>query len=92
LTKTIAAHDQEMCGALFHQDNLSLISGCSDDLIKLWDSAGGECLAVIDGRGDGICSLARGPMPHTFIAGRKDGAVVLWLVINQLDFEPAIRA
>jgi serine/threonine protein kinase len=85
--KSIKAHDETISSALFLEDNQTLVSGCEDDIVKLWDSSSGESLAILDGRGDGIYSLAQGPTPHTFLAGRKDGGIVFWMVIHQLHFE-----
>ena len=85
--RSIAAHEEAISSVLFLEDNQTLVSGCEDDLIKLWDStSGGDCLAILDGRGDGIASLAPGPKEHTFLSGRKDGAIVLWMIIYELDF------
>ena len=85
--KTIKAHEEAITSVLALADNQSIISGCEDDIIKVWDTASGDNLLTLDGRGDGIYSLAQGPRPHTFLAGRKDGGVILWMMIYRLAFD-----
>jgi WD40 repeat protein len=84
--RTIAAHEETITSVLYLADNRTVVSSCEDDIIKLWKADTGECIITLDGRGDGIYSLAAGPKPHTFLAGRKDGAVVLWMMIYSLTF------
>ncbi len=83
--KQITAHEEGITAVLF-PDNRHVITGCDDDTVKIWHSVTGDCLQVLEGRGEGICSLARGPWSQTFAAGRKDGAVVVWMLIYQLEF------
>ncbi len=85
--KTIKAHKEAITAALVLADGRTLISGCEDDLIKVWDIESGDCLLTLDGRGGGIYSLAQGPKPHTFLAGRRDGTIILWMLIYKLEFE-----
>ena len=83
--RIIEAHEEAVSSVLMLADNRYVVSGCDDDMIKLWDIETGRCVTVIDGRGDGICSLAQGPKPHIFMAARRDGALVCWMNIYQLD-------
>ncbi|MEJ2031690.1 MAG: protein kinase [Deltaproteobacteria bacterium] len=87
--KTIVAHEEPVTSALFLPDDVHLVSGCQDDIIKIWHGESGECRVILDGRGDGILSLASGPKPHIFLAGRQDGAVLLLTVIYSLEFDQA---
>lgn len=85
--KTIKAHEEAITSVLALADNQSIISGCEDDIIRVWDMEKGDNLLTLDGRGDGIFSLAQGPRPHTFLAGRKDGGVILWMIVYRLSFD-----
>lgn len=85
--KTIKAHEETITSVLALADNRTVITGCEDDIIKVWDAESGDNLLTLDGRGDGIYSLAQGPRPHTFLAGRKDGGIILWMVVYRLAFE-----
>jgi serine/threonine protein kinase len=85
--RTIQAHEEPITSVLILADGSHLVSGCADDIIKIWNLENGECRMVLDGRGDGILSLAAGPKPHMFLAGRRDGAVMLLTTIYSLGFE-----
>ncbi|MBU0485870.1 MAG: serine/threonine protein kinase [Proteobacteria bacterium] len=86
LLKSIKSHEEAITSACLLPDLQNIVSGCEDDIIKIWDSETGECRLIFDGRGDGICSLAHGPKPHIFLAGRQDGAILLVMVIYELNF------
>ncbi|MFW8600268.1 protein kinase domain-containing protein [Desulfobacterota bacterium M19] len=81
---TIQAHDDRINAAFITGDNKYIISGCDDDLIKIWDIKESCCKYIMDGRGDGIRSLCPGPRPYIFLAGRNDGAIVIWMMIYEL--------
>ena len=82
---SIKPHSDGVTAVLISADDSSLITGSENDIIKVWDLRTEEDRLTLDGRGGGIRSLAQGPRPHTFLAGRQDGAVVLWMIIYQLD-------
>ncbi|MCK5323878.1 MAG: hypothetical protein KAJ45_07010, partial [Desulfobulbaceae bacterium] len=86
-TKVIEAHGESVTSVLMLEDNKSVISGCEDDILKLWDVKSGDCLLTLDGRGDGICSLAPAHKSHIFLAGKHDGSVLFVMVIYQLSFD-----
>ncbi len=83
---SIPAHSDDITDVLILGDGHSLISASENDIIKVWDLETGDQRLTLDGRGGGITSLCRGPRPHTFLAGRQDGAIVLWMIIYALDF------
>ena len=85
--QTIDKHEDVVSSVLILSDGRTVVVGCEDDIIKLWDWQTGELRHVLDARGDGVCSLAPGPKPHTFLSGRQDGAVILWAIIYQLTFD-----
>ena len=53
-----------------------LVTACYDGIVRVWDEAGGERLALDLGMGK-ICSLAVSPDHMTFAAGveKKDGGM-----------------
>ncbi len=84
--KSIAAHEDQINAAMV-LDNKHLISGSDDDISKIWQVKDGLCLYALDGRGDGVHSLTMGPKPYIFLAGRNDGAIVVWMIIYELAFD-----
>ena len=75
---------------LFLDDGQTVVSGCDDDIIRLWNWQSGKCNQLLDARGDGVCSLAPGPKPHIFLSGRQDGAIVMWSAIYHLEFDDGL--
>ncbi|MFH7318990.1 hypothetical protein ACHHRT_00090 [Desulfurivibrio sp. D14AmB] len=85
--QTLTGHGGKITALLTLADGRTLVSAGDDDLIMVWNLAGAGNLFTLDGRGDGICSLARGHRPHTFLAGRHDGTINIWMLIYQLNFD-----
>ncbi|HET97749.1 MAG TPA: hypothetical protein ENN98_03480 [Desulfurivibrio alkaliphilus] len=85
--QTLTGHRGKINALLTLTDGRTLISAGDDDLIMVWNPADADHLFTLDGRGNGICSLARGPRPHTFLAGRHDGTINIWMLIYQLNFD-----
>ena len=85
--QTIEGHEDSVTSVMFLPDGLSVLAGCADDIIKVWDWQKRECLQILDARGDGVVSFARGASDHIFLAGRRDGAIVMWTIIFQLEFD-----
>ena len=83
----IKAHEESVTSVLMLPDNRNIVTSCEDDIIKVWDPENAKSHLLLDGRGDGICSLAAGPKPHIFLSGRQDGAIVLWMIIYRLEFD-----
>lgn len=87
LHNSFQAHEEPLTSVLILPEKRDIITGCVDDTIKVWDSEDNSCRLILDGRGNGIASLAQGPRPHTFLAGRMDGAILLWTLIYRLRFK-----
>ncbi|MBU0968071.1 MAG: protein kinase [Proteobacteria bacterium] len=71
---------------LLLDDQRHLVSAGMDDMIRIRDLVSGEVVAMLDGRGNGIRSLARGSQPHFFFAGQLGGTLLIWKIIYQLNF------
>lgn len=83
---SIVPHDDAVNSAIMLEDNVHFLSAGDDDLIKVWNIESGRCLHTLDGGGDGIRSLALGAKPHIVLAGRNDGAIIILMVIYDLEF------
>jgi serine/threonine protein kinase/WD40 repeat protein len=85
--KEIKIGQYHISSVLMSHDNQNIITGGKDDIIRVWDCQTGECRLLLDGRGGGITSLSPGPSPHLFLSGRKDGAILNWMLIYELQFD-----
>jgi WD40 repeat protein len=80
-------HEDFVSDVLMLADEKTVVTGCGDDTIRLWDIESGECVQVLDARGDGVCSLHHGPVAHTFLSGCRNGAIIMWTAIYELEFD-----
>ncbi|MBC8318691.1 MAG: serine/threonine protein kinase [Desulfobulbaceae bacterium] len=85
--QTFAGHEEPVSAVLALADEQTIVTGCEDDAVRLWNIQTGECSAVLDARGDGVCSLNYGPSSHMFLSGCNDGSIIMWTIIYELEFE-----
>ncbi len=64
----------------FSPDGKTLVSGGSDDMVKLWDVATGTELRTLVGHKDKVTSVAFSPDGKTVISGSLDHVIRLWNV------------
>ncbi|MBU0481940.1 MAG: protein kinase [Proteobacteria bacterium] len=78
--------ERHPANTLLLDDNRNAITGGENDIIEVLDLKDGKSTFSLDARGDGICCLARGPRPHIFMAGCRNGKIVLVTLVNELSF------
>ena len=66
----------------FSSDGQRVVSGGSDNVIRLWDSATGEELNLFKGHGEAVSSVAFSPDGLQILSGSYDDTVRLWDVAN----------
>jgi len=86
LLREMDAGDERLSAVLFLPCGRHAVSGSSDDIIRIWDVKTGECRLLIDGRGDGVNTLAQGRGPGMFLAGFADGSITVFMVVYSLKF------
>jgi WD40 repeat protein len=62
----------------FSPDGSTLVSGCSDDKIRVWDVATGVLRATLEGHKDRVNSVAFSPDGLTLASGSCDHTIRLW--------------
>lgn len=85
--KILPEHEDSVSDVLMLADEKTVVTGCIDDTIRLWDIETGECVQVLDTSGDGVCSLHHGPVSHTFLSGCCNGSIIMWTAIYELEFD-----
>ena len=59
-------------------DGKTLVSGCTDKTVKLWDAATGKMLASLQGYTEDVYSVAWSPDGKTLASGSRDRTIRLW--------------
>jgi len=62
----------------FSPDGTRIVSGSSDDTLKLWDAATGEELRTLKGHEEEVRSVSFSPDGTRIVSGSKDETVKLW--------------
>ena len=85
--RVLPEYEEAVSDALMLADEHTIVTGCEDDTIRLWDLDKDEYLQTLDASGDGVCRLCHGPLPHTFLSGCRDGSILMWSIIYELEFD-----
>eukprot|EP01052_Picozoa_sp_SAG31_P032350 SAG31_NODE_3539_length_4144_cov_3.302101_1_plen_1330_part_01 len=77
---TLEGHSGDVSSVAFDPSGGTLASGSSDQTVKLWDVASGECLRTLEGHSDGVWSVAFDPSGGILASGSL--TVKLWDVAS----------
>ena len=59
-------------------DGKTIVSGSSDETIKIWDIQSGECLNTLYGHSYSVESVAISPDGKTIVSGSGNGTIKIW--------------
>jgi WD40 repeat protein len=90
----LSKHTGTVHALTFSSDGKSLVSGCSDCTVKLWDMQTGGIVRTFTGPTGGVTSVSISSDSTTIASGFTNGSIHLWdsqtweccCVIEQLDF------
>ncbi len=83
---SLGTDEDDLNAALVLPNSNYFVSAGNDDIIKIWTPLSDKPEFLLDGRGDGITTLAPGPSPHIFLAGGKNGSIIVWMLVYDLEF------
>jgi WD40 repeat protein len=66
----------------FSPDGRTVLTGSTDNTMKLWDVSTGNCLQTFLGHTDGVRSVAYSPDSKTVASGSIDHTIKLWHISN----------
>eukprot|EP00049_Salpingoeca_infusionum_P012038 m.213571 g.213571 ORF g.213571 m.213571 type:complete len:2376 (-) comp15086_c0_seq1:317-7444(-) len=87
LTTTITRPDEAIRCLAFTKDNTKLLSGCNQNLGRLWNVEDGSLLATFKGHGENICSIAflyRNDVEEKIITASNDKSLRVWDIETQV--------
>ncbi|MEE0268135.1 MAG: TIR domain-containing protein [Bacteroidales bacterium] len=76
--KTLEGHYGYVYSVAYSPDGRRIISGSSDETIKIWDANTGQYLKTLEGHLDGVTSVAYSPDGTKIISGSDDGTIKIW--------------
>jgi WD40 repeat protein len=76
--QTLAGHSNYVNCIAYSPDGTMLVSGSSDNTVKLWNASTGELLATCAGHSNAVMSVAFSPDGKYFASGGADRVVRLW--------------
>lgn len=73
-----AAHKRAIQDMVISRDGKLLVTGSTDDTVRLWDVEQGKRIREIEAEQDGVYSVALSPSGRTVITGGGDHTTKLW--------------
>jgi len=73
-----SGHSDSVWSVAISPDRQTLVSGGSDNLIKIWNLNTGEEIHTITGHSEPVFSVAISPDGQTFASGSSDNTITVW--------------
>jgi len=75
---TLEGHTSDVNSVAFSHDGLHIVSGSSDQTIKIWEFSSGNELRTIEGHTNEVNSVVLSPNTHYIISCAKDKTIKIW--------------
>ncbi|KAJ3009146.1 UNVERIFIED_CONTAM: hypothetical protein HDU68_002813, partial [Siphonaria sp. JEL0065] len=75
---TLYGHTASVNSVALSADGRNVVSGSSDNSVKVWDLRTGECTQTLTGHTDMVYSVAISTDGETIVSGSRDKTVKLW--------------
>ncbi|MDZ4790084.1 MAG: TIR domain-containing protein, partial [Hyphomicrobiales bacterium] len=78
LVRSFAGHTENVLDVAFSPDGRTLLSGSTDNTLKLWDAGTGREIRSFAGHTRGVYAVAVSPDGRTLLSGSVDNTLKLW--------------
>ena len=78
LIRTFAGHDSPVLACAFSPDGRRLVSGSSDETLKLWDAETGSCEATLEGHDNNVWACGFSPDGRRIVSASYDNTLKVW--------------
>jgi WD40 repeat protein len=75
----LTGHDGGVIDAAFSLDGQTLVSGSSDETVRLWDLSGRSAPIVLSGHEETVFAVAFSPDGQTVVSGSWDDTIRIWV-------------
>ena len=75
---TIEGHRASVHSVAWSPDGLRLVSGSSDETLRIWDAATGENLKILEGHGGAVRAVAWSPDGRRVVSAASDKTLRIW--------------
>ncbi len=83
LKTTLTGHGSEVLSVAISPDGETLVSGSSDNTIKVWNLATGSLKTPLTDHSNSVYSVAISPDGQTLVSGDDGGNIKIWQGTNQ---------
>ncbi|KAG4427648.1 hypothetical protein IFR05_016868 [Cadophora sp. M221] len=78
MLQTLEGHSGSVMSVAFSPDGTQVVSGSSDQTVRLWDAATGALQQTLEGHSNWVWSVAFSPDGTQVVSGSDDQTVRLW--------------
>jgi len=78
--RTLTGHSDSVGELAISPDGQTLVSGSSDNTIKIWQLSTGRELRTLTGHSEDVRSVAISPDGQTLVSGSDDHTIKIWRV------------
>ena len=78
LIRTLDGHSNSVNAVALAADGRTIVSGSTDNTIKVWDLNSGDCLRTLDGHSNPVFAVALAADRRTIVSGSGDKTIKVW--------------
>jgi eukaryotic-like serine/threonine-protein kinase len=75
---TLKGHTNHVRSASFSPDGKRIVSGSTDNTLKIWDATSGQEILTLNGHTDGVTSVSFSPDGKRIVSGSGDKTLKIW--------------
>ena len=78
LLSTLQGHSSPVWSVCYSPDGTKVVSGSTDNTVRIWDTTTGAELSILQGHSDYVRSVCYSPDGTEVVSGSDDNTVRIW--------------